>query len=327
MDACTCTSCATVYPIVDGIPVLINESRSLYSRAAYTPRRPQNAVPGRRQPGVLKPLKALRRRILDALPERGISIRSESNYRALARLVRQSCGRGTVLIIGGATFGQGLQALEESGVELIESDVAIGERTALICDAHDLPFADGSIDGVVAQAVLEHVADPFRCVAEIHRALRPGGFVYAETPFMQQVHGGAYDFMRFSGRGHRRLFRQFEEIRSGSGGGPAIVLAWSWEYFLLSFGEREPARTLLLIFSRLSAWWLKYLDRYIIDRPTALDGSWGFYFLGQRSEHTLSDRELVWQYQGAGQRANMMDEHGRDLRTGSQRVGLRCSRT
>jgi len=52
-------------------------------------------------------------------------------------------------------------------------------------------------DAVWIQAVLEHVLDPVRVVAEIHRVLRPGGLVYSEIPFMQEVHEGAYDFTRF----------------------------------------------------------------------------------------------------------------------------------
>ncbi len=63
--------------------------------------------------------------------------------------------------------------------------------------------------------------------AEIHRVLRPGGIVYADTPFLQQVHEGAYDFTRFTDSGHRFLFRRFERIDSGSvagcGHGAALV--------------------------------------------------------------------------------------------------------
>jgi SAM-dependent methyltransferase len=41
--------------------------------------------------------------------------------------------------------------------------------------AETLPFADGSFDLVSANMVVEHVADPRRMLAEIHRVLRPGG--------------------------------------------------------------------------------------------------------------------------------------------------------
>jgi hypothetical protein len=43
-----------------------------------------------------------------------------------------------------------------------------------------------------------NVSDPVRAVGEFHRVLRPEGIVYSETPFLQPVKGGAYDFTRYS---------------------------------------------------------------------------------------------------------------------------------
>ena len=104
-----------------------------------------------------------------------------------------------MLIVGGGILGFGAGALASSPlVGLIETDVYIGRSTAVVCDAHDLPFADGSFDAVVIQAVLEHVIDPVRAVAELHRVLRPRGLIYSEVPFRQQVHEGAYDFTRWT---------------------------------------------------------------------------------------------------------------------------------
>jgi hypothetical protein len=50
--------------------------------------------------------------------------------------------------------------------------------------------------------------------------------------------------------------------------------------------------------ARLTGFWLKYLDRLLIDRPGAQDGQSGTYFLGRRSEATLSDRDLIKLYRG-----------------------------
>jgi 2-polyprenyl-3-methyl-5-hydroxy-6-metoxy-1,4-benzoquinol methylase len=97
------------------------------------------------------------------------------------------------------------------------------------------PFEDGQFDLVICIAVLEHVLEPQRCVDEIHRVLAPDGLVYTTTPFMQQVHMGEYDFTRFTRSGHRWLFREFEEIDSGLATGPASVVVWTVEYFLLSW--------------------------------------------------------------------------------------------
>jgi ubiquinone/menaquinone biosynthesis C-methylase UbiE len=186
----------------------------------------------------------------------------------------------------------------EPGLQLVDTDVSIGERTALVCDAHDLPFADETFDAVVAQAVLEHVVDPNRCVDEIHRVLRADGLVYAETPFMQQVHGGQYDFTRFTPLGHRRLFRHFEQIDAGSGAGPATVLAWSYWYFLRGFARTRKGAQAATVIARLTGFWLKYIDRLIVERDGAQDGSWGYFFLGRKAFTPLSDRDLLTLYRG-----------------------------
>ena len=63
-------------------------------------------------------------------------------------------------------------------INIITSDVSFGLNTNVICDAHDLPFRDNSFDAIICQAVLEHVADPYRCVDEIYRVLKPKNFIY-----------------------------------------------------------------------------------------------------------------------------------------------------
>jgi ubiquinone/menaquinone biosynthesis C-methylase UbiE len=189
--------------------------------------------------------------------------------------------------------------VQNNYLELVETDVSFGERTQLVCDAHDIPFEDKSFDGVIAQAVLEHVADPYRCVQEIHRVLKEKGLVYAETPFMQQVHLGRYDFTRFTHLGHRRLFRKFDELESGIVGGPGTALAWAYQYFWLSFTSVKILRQLLKTFARLTSFYLKYFDYYFDDKAAALDAASGYYFLGRKADFSLSDRELITLYKGA----------------------------
>ena len=197
-------------------------------------------------------------------------------------------------------MGQGMESLTANpAIELVETDVLNGPRTMMICDAHQIPFADGVFDGVIAQAVLEHVVDPWRCAEEIHRVLRPGGLVYSEIPFIQQVHGGRYDFTRFTHLGHRRLFRKFDEIESGAMCGPGMALAWSYQYFLLSFGARGFTRTLLRFAAGVTSFFLKYCDGWLIGKPAALDAASGTFFIGRKGERVLSDRELLKLYRGA----------------------------
>lgn len=287
---CTNAQCGKTFPVVDGVPVLINEERSIFSIGDFVFRR---ATFYRSSPSRLTQF------LRTLLPTIGQNIRAAGNYAKFTELLLKGRARPLVLVLGGSVVGQGMDGiLSRPDIRFIESDVAFGPRTILICDGHDIPFASETFDGVIAQVVLEHVVDPYRCVDEIHRVLKTDGLVYAETAFMEQVHGGRCDFTRFTHLGHRRLFRRFDEIESGAACGPGMALAWSYRYFLLSFVRSRSARQCISAFSRLTSFWLKYFDYFLIDQPGALDAAPELYFLGQRTDRVLSDRELVRLFRG-----------------------------
>lgn len=288
---CTVAACGAVYPIVDGRPILIHEANSLFRIADFTA-------------GARSPLTQERRGLAAAvnrlIPSISRNLAAAGNFERLSDLLLARADAPRVLVVGCGAGGVGIAALQaHSEIEIVQTDVALGPLPALICDSHDLPFDDGTFDAVVAQAVLEYVADPVRCVAEFHRVLGDGGFVYAETPFMQQVHGGRYDFTRYTHLGHRRLFRQFEELDSGATGGPGMALAWAWQYFLWSFTTSRLVRKALQAVAGITAFWLKYLDPWLLRRPAAWDAAAGFYFLGRKSEQIVADREIIRRYHGA----------------------------
>jgi SAM-dependent methyltransferase len=135
---------------------------------------------------------------------------------------------------------------------------------------------------------------PDQVVSEIRRVLRPGGLVYAETPFLQQVHAGAYDFVRYTSSGHRFLFRAFEEIASGPVAGPGTQLLWSVDHMVRGLLRSELAGKL----ARALFFWLRYLDR-LIPTAFAMDNASAYYFLGRRADRELTSREIVSYYRGA----------------------------
>jgi SAM-dependent methyltransferase len=188
-----------------------------------------------------------------------------------------------VLVLGGGILGSGIKALLDSSIEFVETDVSFGPRTMAIVDAHVIPFLNNSFDGIIAQAMLEHVAEPHTCVKEMHRVLKPGGIIYAETAFMQQVHGGIYDYTRFTHGGHQRLFSQFQEIESGAVCGTGMALAWSYECFLRSLTNSTTIGNVARIFARLTGFWLKYIDYVTINNLATLDGASGYYFMGKKA--------------------------------------------
>lgn len=54
-------------------------------------------------------------------------------------------------------------------------------------DMHDIPFDDGAFDLVIANHVLEHVADDRQALRELRRVLRPGGHAVLQTPFSRKL--------------------------------------------------------------------------------------------------------------------------------------------
>ena len=240
------------------------------------------------------------RTIKEYSPKIGMPFGTEKNFANFRKYLKESSANPRVLIIGGATEGRGIrQLLDDPKIEVIETDVSFGPRTQFVCDAHDIPFEDQTFDGVVSQAVLEHVANPWRCAQEIYRVTQEHGVVFAITPFIQQVHEGRYDFTRFTHLGHRRLFRQYEELDSGPICGPGMALAWSYFHFLKSFFRSRLAHALVRRFAGFTAFWLKYLDGYLINQPGAYDAASGYYFIGRKTPgYLLTDRELIAGYKG-----------------------------
>jgi SAM-dependent methyltransferase len=287
---CVNASCGVNFPVIDDCPVLLNEATSVFSFDDFRQRRNLffDLNPTRFHSFVTR-----------LLPTMGLNVKSRPNFERLAALLSAESQAPRVLVVGGSILGFGMEAIVSvPGIEIAETDVSLGPRTMLICDAHDLPFEAGTFDAVIIQAVLEHVVDPQRCVEQCFRVLKPNGLIYAETPFMQQVHGGRYDFTRYTLLGHRRLFRRFSEIESGAACGPGMALAWSYQYFLLSFTSSRRGRQIVSAFARLTSFFLKYFDRFLIDKPGALDAASGVYFLGRKSDSVLGDRELVRMYRG-----------------------------
>jgi SAM-dependent methyltransferase len=200
-----------------------------------------------------------------------------------------------ILVVGGASRGQGTDRLyQDASLYVHAFDITPSPDIQFIADAQRIPAPDETFDGVVVQAVLEHVLDPHQVVNEIWRVLRPGGLVYAETPFLQAVHEGSRDFTRFTHSGHRYLFRQFEERGSGIIGGPATSTLWAIDYLARGLFRSRRAGAM----AKLAFFWLQYLDRWI-PPDRAIDAACGVYFLGEKREGCATEEELIRYYKGA----------------------------
>jgi SAM-dependent methyltransferase len=284
--ACSNTSCryqAAGFPVVDGQPVLIDFDDSIFTRAGFAEGR-GSVIP---RFGARSLRNRLRQFAVGGNPV------TPGNSRQFVAAAKQLAPRPLILVIGGGVRGSGMEAVyADPALRVVGSDVYASPETRLVLDGHHLPFADGAFEGVWIQAVLEHVLDPPVIVAEIRRVLKPGGLVYADTPFMQPVHERAYDFTRFTLSGHRWLFRNFEQIDAGVVGGVGTSAIWSIRYLMRAFLGNKLSQLLAM-----QLFWLRYFDGLARRRPNA-DGAAGVYFLGRRSEQALTPQDMVAYYEG-----------------------------
>ena len=295
---CTNAECSyahTGFPTAAGQPVLVDFEQSVFDRANYND--DNDAVPesGVQFAGSFRTYTnhTLRDRFRAAVF--GHNQIAEQNGIAMLRSLKARVENPRLLIIGGGAWGSGVNAFyQDASVRITSIDVYPSPYTHLLADAHALPFANEAFDGVWIQAVLEHVLDPHVVVGQIHRVLRPEGLVYAETPFMQQVHEGAHDFTRFTFSGHRWLFRSFDQVEAGTIQGTGSGMIWAIRYFWRAFGVGDKASTLLA-----APWfWLRYLDR-LMPRDHNTDSAMSFFFLGRKSDRKLSPKEIKAYYRAA----------------------------
>lgn len=117
----------------------------------------------------------LRRRILEE--KRFLHRIYEEWYRRLARSL--PAGPGAVLELGsGAGF------LADFVPGLVRSEVFFCPGIDAVLDGLALPFADGSLKGLLMTNVLHHLPGPRRFFAEAARAVRPGGVIALIEPWV-----------------------------------------------------------------------------------------------------------------------------------------------
>ena len=199
-----------------------------------------------------------------------------------------------LLIIGGGSVGNNSEILYNSNFfKTISMDIYNNENVDVVSDAHKIPFKSNSMGAVWIQAVLEHVLNPEIVVSEIYRVLEPGGIVYAEVPFMQPVHEGAYDFKRYSRSALRYLFRNFDLITIGPMDGAGSALRWSMKYLFEGlFRSRIVGKLAYYLLFPLS--WIDHA----IPSKYKNDSATGYFIFCSKSEKTISPKDIPGFYDG-----------------------------
>ncbi len=95
------------------------------------------------------------------------------------RIVDIGCGRGGFVEVCRREQGDALGLDNEAAAARICHEQGL---PFVLADAERLPFINGSLDVVRAKEIIEHLPNPRTMLAEIHRALRPGGLFLSRVP-------------------------------------------------------------------------------------------------------------------------------------------------
>jgi SAM-dependent methyltransferase len=99
---------------------------------------------------------------------------------------------------------------------------------------HELATLDGHrFDVALCTGLLEHVPDPERLVAELHRLLKPDGRLIVSASAVFPAHGGPDNFYHFTASGFRHLFRD-------------------WSRFEVLMGSSRPFETIAILLQRIN---------------------------------------------------------------------------
>jgi len=220
-------------------------------------------------------LKTLLRRWVIAL--RGKDYRSSSSVEAFNNLFRNIKVDSLYLSIGGGP--------QRPHSALVNLNIGPFPNVDVVADAHNLPYADEIVDAIYCEAVLEHLQEPRKAIAEMWRVLKPEGKVYAITPFLQAYHGYPYHFQNYTLTGHVYAFESngFEIIASGPCVGPMNAVVGIFSTFLKEYLPKFIGAPLRFLWELAGVVFLKPLDKILLSRANAYSLAATTYVLAKKT--------------------------------------------
>ncbi|CAI8375952.1 MAG: Ubiquinone biosynthesis O-methyltransferase [Owenweeksia sp. TMED14] len=80
-------------------------------------------------------------------------------------------------------------------------------------DLHSIPLNDNSFDIIFCNHVLEHVKDDLKCLSELHRVMKPGGWGIFQVPFVDGIKKTDEDPSIEDPAERERRFLQYDHVR------------------------------------------------------------------------------------------------------------------
>lgn len=151
--------------------------------------------------------------VVSEMDQRHLQVIRDNVTRFMQECARRYDGPGRLLDIAPQDHPGAAPYFTRSEIFTLDVDPRSNATyVADLCSCDSTLVPSSYFNRVVCTEVLEHVLDPFAAVKNIQRMLRPGGYVFATTPFNFRIHGPLPDCWRFTEHGLRALFKDFSII-------------------------------------------------------------------------------------------------------------------
>jgi uncharacterized protein YbaR (Trm112 family) len=266
----TCLKCKKKYPIVNDIPIMIEEQdNKKVNMDLKSDNDSQRMVRNFTQKHSI--LERLHRAVQ---PPRQpyFGTRKEVKIAQLIDVARKNCAA--------AEIGSGSTRTDQ---RLVNVDIFSFPNVDVVGIGGKLPFLDNSLSVIASQAVLEHVPNPWLTVNEMYRVLKPGGYLYAEVPGVVPYHGFPAHYQNFTREGLKELFHEFELVEQGVVFGPSSALVWLIKDYCGLFFSNFYLRVIVHTIVEWLLHPLNYLDFFLQKAPNAHRMAMTLYFIGRKS--------------------------------------------
>lgn len=272
-----CDRCSELYDIIVDTPVLIKDDSPVH--AWYRPRVKPKLDTFR---GIKKYIYKFYKWLY---PEERIW--TKKSQKAVSEILAKNNtneSQNNVVLIGAGLESVYRQELKKYR-DIIRIGLANRSEVDLLCDICDIPLKDESLDLLLSSSVLEHVYNPELAVKEMYRVVKPGGYVYAEIPFLRAFHMIPVDYQRYTISGIEELFKRhgFKLITKGICSGPFTGLALYLRDFISSlFSFNKYIKMTIELVLSLFLHPIKYIDRLFENTNWATINACNYYYIGRK---------------------------------------------
>ena len=245
-----------LYPVIAGVPVLLTDSDRVQGYLSQQEGRMVAEYTRAAEPSV----KSLVRRVMSRVGD----MRSAASEEAFRSVFYGLTDESLCISVGGGPV--------RVHPALVNLNLGLFPNVDVVADAYELPYADNAVDVVHCEAVLEHLEFPDHAAREMYRVLRPGGRLFAATPFLQGFHGYPDHYQNFTLTGHTRLFERagFSVVAAGCCVGPTFALRDLATNYLRKEIPGGAGKVVGALYSLCTIPFL-YLDRLAHRRSSSVD--------------------------------------------------------